>query len=82
MQPGDILFWRNAHPFQPFRITLNSGRVCEVRHPELIQLLPGSFILFTPSEQEDIRAKAEMFGLALVEHVEAIEAPSGQNART
>ncbi|HTU21621.1 MAG TPA: hypothetical protein VMG10_26530 [Gemmataceae bacterium] len=82
MHPGDLLFWRQAQPFVPFRVTLASGRVCEVRHPELIQLLPGSFILFTPSEQEGIQAKAEMFGLSLVEHVEAIAAPSGQNAQT
>jgi len=70
MHTTDLLFWIKATPFQPFRVTLNSGRIYTVRHPETVRLLRGSFILFTPIgyDEPDV-FDAEMIGLNLIERI-------------
>jgi len=73
MRPDDVLFWLQAQPFQPFRITMNSGRVYEVRHPELVRLMRTSLVYFTPTEQADVFDRAEMIGLVLIDHIEAVD---------
>jgi len=74
MRPDDLLFWLRAQPFRPFRMTMNSGRTIEVRHPELVRVLRTSLVYFTPSSQADVFERAEMIGLVLIEHIEAIDA--------
>lgn len=76
MRPEDVLFWLHAQPFQPFRITMNSGRIYEVRHPELLRIMRTSFLYFTPSGQADVFDRAEMVGLTLIDHIEPVDAPT------
>jgi hypothetical protein len=76
MRPEDILRWLQARPFQPFRITMNSGRSYDIRHPEFVRLLRTSLVIYTPSEQEGVFERGEMIGLVLIERIEPIEAPA------
>ena len=73
MRPEDVLHWLQAMPFVPFRIRMNSGHTCDVRHPELIRLMRTSFIFFTPSVQEEVYDRAQMFGLVLIECIEPLD---------
>ncbi len=73
MRPEDLLFWLRAQPFVPFRITTNSGRSYDVRHSELVRLMRTSLLYFTPADQPDVFDRAEMIGLVLIDHIEAIE---------
>jgi hypothetical protein len=70
MHTTDLLFWIKATPFQPFRVTLNSGRIYTVRHSETVRLLRGSFVLFTPLADMPDVFDAEMIGLNLIERIE------------
>lgn len=79
MRPEDILFWLQAQPFRPFRLTTVGGRSFEVRHPELLRLLRSSVIYFTPSEVPGVADRAEMTGLLLVEHIEPLDVPANAN---
>ena len=76
MRPDDLLFWLKAQPFKPFRITMNNGRVYEVRHPELVRLMRTSLVYFTPSSQPDVFDRAEMIGLTLIDHIEPVDTPT------
>ena len=76
MRPEDILHWLRAQPFRPFRITMNSGRSYEIRHPEVVRVLRTSIVIFTPTDQEDVFERGDMIGLVLIERIEPIEAPT------
>ncbi len=75
MRPEDILRWLRVQPFRPFRITTNSGRVIEVRHPELVRVLRTAPMVFRPTEQAEVYEPWDMFGLVLIENIASIEAP-------
>jgi hypothetical protein len=82
MQAEDVLFWTRARPFKPFRITMNSGRCYDVRHPELVRIVDESLIVFTPrGDEPDGPAKAEMIGLNLFERIEAIVSSDAVNSK-
>lgn len=72
MRPEDVLVWLRAQPFAPFRITMNSGRTYEVRHPEMARLMRTSMMLFAPGPQPDLFDHAEMIGLVLIERIEPL----------
>jgi len=74
MTTTDLRLWLKATPFQPFRITLDSGRSLVVRHQELVDVFRSSFLLKTPSEEEGILDHAEMIGLVLIESIAPLEA--------
>jgi hypothetical protein len=80
MRPEDVLRWLRAQPFRPFRITLNSGRTFDVRHPEMVRLLRTTLLLFTLTEQADVYEWAEMVGLLLIESIAPLEAPPASAA--
>ena len=64
-----LLKYVRAQPFRPFRILLNSGHTYEVRHPEMIKVLPDHALVFegkTIDELEDY----DMVSLLLMERVE------------
>lgn len=91
MRAEDILVWLRAQPFAPFRITMNSGRSYEVRHPEMVRLMRTTLMLFTPGAEPDLYDHAEMIGLVLIERIVPLtgqalgpsgpEATSGGHAR-
>ena len=72
MRPEDVLTWLRALPFVPFRVTLNSGRTFEVRHPEVVRVLRTSLLLFTPTAEPDVFDRADMVGLVLIERIEPV----------
>jgi hypothetical protein len=76
MRPEDVLYWIQAMPFVPFRMTMNSGLTFEVRHPELIRLMRTSLIYFTPSDHEGVYDRAQMYGLVLIESIEPLASAS------
>jgi hypothetical protein len=76
MTPSDIQFWLKAQPFIPFRIVMVSGRTYDVPHPELIRVLRGGIVRFTPSGSEDFYDRAEMIGLGLIDKIEPIAQPT------
>lgn len=44
--PQNILGYVKAEPFRPFRLHLASGRTFDVRHPEMIEVLRSSILMF------------------------------------
>lgn len=76
MKPDDVLFWLRAMPFVPFRITTNSGRTYVIKHSELVQVMTGSVIVYTPSDKEGVMERGEMIGLALIDHIEPVDQPA------
>lgn len=74
MRGEDVDFWWRAHPFVPFRITMNSGRYFDVRHPEMMHLFRSSFLhYFEPSEGGEVSERAHMVGLSLIEKIEPLD---------
>jgi hypothetical protein len=73
MRPQEVLNWLQATPFIPFRILMTSGRTYDVRHPELVRVLRGSLILFTPSAEPAVYDRAEMIGLTIIEQIAPLE---------
>ncbi len=75
MRPEDLQFWQRSVPFRPFRICLNSGRVYEIRHPEMIRVGRSTAIVFSYAGNPDEPfERMEMVGLVLIERIEPMEA--------
>lgn len=62
-----------AEPFRPFRINMASGRVFEIRHPELVRLGRRTRRVFTYLG-DSAEEKEHEVSLLLIESVEPIEA--------
>ncbi|HEY3243704.1 MAG TPA: hypothetical protein VGM03_10165 [Phycisphaerae bacterium] len=61
-----------AHPFEPFRIHLADGRQFEVRHPELLAVVPpGRTIIVVPPD-----GKWAVIDLLLVTSLESADGRS------
>ena len=75
MIPSDIMFWKKAEPFRPFRIVTNGGRIYDVRLPELVTVLTGSLVYYTPSADEGVFQRGQMIGLSLIDRIEPLDAP-------
>jgi hypothetical protein len=77
MRPDDVLTWLRAARFRPFRITLNSGRSYDIRHPEMVRVGRTYMNVFSfAGEPADPHEKMEMVSLPLVERIEPLEAPA------
>ena len=48
MTPGEVLGHVTAEPFRPFRIHTASGRIFEVRHPEVVRVGRTTLTLLSP----------------------------------
>ena len=76
MRPDDLLAWTRAAPFQPFRICLNSGRTCEIRHPEMLRVGRSTINVYSfAGEPADPYETMEMVSLLLIERIEPIASP-------
>jgi hypothetical protein len=76
MRPDDLLEWRRAVPFRPFRICLNSGRTYDIRHPEMLRVGRSYVNIYSFSgEPVEPHEHMEMVSLLLIERIEPIEAP-------
>jgi hypothetical protein len=77
MRPDDLLTWVRATPFRPFRITLNTGRSYDIRHPEMVRVGRSYINIYSfAGEPADPHEKMEMVSLLLVERIEPLEAPT------
>jgi hypothetical protein len=77
MRPDDLLTWVRSTPFRPFRITLNSGRSYDIRHPEMVRVGRTFINSFSfAGAPVDPHEKMEMVSLLLVERIEPLEVPT------
>jgi len=67
-----------AEPFRPFRIGMASGRVFEIRHPEMVQVGRTTMTIFTylSDDAEEAKEREHEVSLLLIETIEPIEAKS------
>ena len=67
-----------AEPFRPFRISMASGRVFEVRHPEMVQVGRTTITVFTylSDDEEEAKQREHEISLLLIESIEPVEARS------
>ncbi len=72
-----------AEPFRPFRINMASGRVFEIRHPEMVQVGRTTLTVFTylSDDAEEAKEREHEVSLLLIESIEPIDvkSPAGNN---
>jgi hypothetical protein len=74
MRPDDVLLWLRPAPFRPFRIYLNSGRVYDIRHPEMLRVGRSSVNIYSfGGEPADPYEHMEMVSLLLIERIEPLQ---------
>ena len=64
-------------PFQPVRLTLSSGQIFEIRHPEMALLTRTSVLIGTDLADDGVPAEFKIISLP---HVASIEPLAGQAA--
>ena len=84
MRANELADALQTRPFRPFLVHLPSGRVHEVRHPELVHLTGTSALICTPVENQP-PTYIERFNLVDFRHIADIEyaespAYRGENA--
>ncbi len=67
-----------AEPFRPFRVQTASGRVFEIRHPEMIMVGRSTMTIFTYMSDDPEEAKEQKVevSLLLTESVEPLDVPA------
>jgi hypothetical protein len=50
-------------PWEPVRIRMSDGTEIVVRHPEFIKVELGSFLVFKPTEEDDVFAGHTFYNL-------------------
>jgi hypothetical protein len=74
MTPTAVLGYVKAEPFRPFRIHMASGRVYEVRHPEMIKVgRTNAIVFFSVSDQGEMFDEWESVSLLLIESISHVE---------
>lgn len=74
LTPKVVLEFVTSEPFRPFRRSLASGRVFEVRHPEMVEVGRSSLTVYAPPESGDVGAERwHKVALMLLESIEAID---------
>jgi hypothetical protein len=73
--PQTLIGYVKAEPFQAFRLHLASGRLFDIRHPEMIKILKSSILVFKVNgEASEIPDDWECVSLMLTESISQIEA--------
>lgn len=64
-----------AEPFRPFRIRMASGRMFEIRHPEIIRLgrTTATISTFMSDDPEEAKEREHEVSLLLMESVEPLD---------
>jgi hypothetical protein len=72
-----------AEPFRPFRISMASGQVFEIRHPEMISVGRSTAHIYTylSDEPEQSSQREHEVSLLLMESVEPLDVPSAQEGK-
>jgi hypothetical protein len=76
MRPETLLGYLRAQPFRPFRITMNSGRTFDVRHPEMIRVGRDSLLYFHAEAEGAPFESWDTVSLLLIEKVEFLHQPT------
>lgn len=78
MTAGRIINFVSAEPFRPFRISMASGKVFEIRHPEMVQVGKTTMTIFTylSEDAEEAKEREHEVSLLLIESIEPIDAKS------
>ena len=75
MTPQTVLGHVKAEPFRPFRIHMASGRLFDVRHPEMIKVLKSYALVFkSDADNPDLPDDHESISLMLAESISNLEA--------
>jgi hypothetical protein len=69
----------SRRPFEPMRITMSSGALFEVRHPEMASLGKSAMVIVMPDSDGGPSDRWEFLSYLHIAYVETI-APSGQAA--
>jgi hypothetical protein len=69
-----------AEPFRPFRISMSSGQILEIRHPEMISVGRTTAHIYTYLSDDPEQAKQREYevSLLLMESIEPLEVTSAQ----
>ena len=67
---AEIMAFRDAEPFRPFRIHMASGRAFDVRHPEMIRVGRIDVDIFTfPSDEPEVHDHWDAVAQMLIESI-------------
>ena len=71
----------SAEPFRPFRISMSSGQVFEIRHPEMISVGRTTAHIYTylSEDPEHSNQREHEVSLLLMESVEPLDVPAAQD---
>jgi len=75
--------WVFAELFRPFRISMASGQVLEIRHPEMISVGRSTAHIYTYVSDDPEQAKQREFevSLLLMESVEPLDVTATQEGQ-
>ena len=74
-----LMTYAKAAPFRPFRINMASGKIFEVRHPEMIKAGKSYFVVFTyVNDNPDLLDHWETGSLLLTESLSHLDTPVSQ----
>ena len=78
MTAGKAVRYVTAEPFRPFRISMASGRVFEIRHPEMVQVGRTTLTIFTylSDDANEAKEREHEASLLLIESIEPIDLKS------
>ena len=73
-----IIKYIGAEPFRPFRISMASGKVFEIRHPEMVQVGKTTLTVFTyfSDDADEAKEREHEVSLLLIESIESLDAKS------
>jgi len=75
MTAQEILNYLQVRPFRPFRIRMNSGRIFDIAHPEMVRVGRRGLLIFTfVSDSPDVYDRWENVSLVLIESLAPLEA--------
>ena len=80
VRPDTLLSYVRAVPFRPFRLTMNSGRAFDVRHPEMIRVGRDVFNFYHADPPDGPFDRWDTVGLVLIERIEHLDAPAPSTA--
>ncbi|HYV39437.1 MAG TPA: hypothetical protein VE988_27355 [Gemmataceae bacterium] len=73
MNPTTLQGYVRAQPFRPFRVTMNSGKFYDIRHPEMVHVGKDFFNYYTSSGSDQFPDSWETVSLLLVENVQHLD---------
>ncbi len=80
ISPQEVLRYLKEEPFRPFKIHLASGKIFEVRHPEMARVGRNFLVIFTfVADAPELLDQWETVSLMLIEHISHSEEPSNQS---